>query len=60
MSKSPPRFETGREKKIASLPQVTDLTKEKRAENEVRMRAWQKRGIGIQNKTDTTSILALA
>ncbi len=28
--------------------------------HEVRMRAWQQRGLGIQNKTDTTAILALA
>jgi hypothetical protein len=28
--------------------------------HEVSMRAWQKRGLGIQNKTDTNAILALA
>jgi hypothetical protein len=28
--------------------------------HEARTREWQKRGLRIQNKTDTTSILALA
>ncbi len=40
--------------------QVTIDEEKSALRHEVRTRAWQKRVLGIQTKTDTTAILALA
>jgi hypothetical protein len=61
---SPVSVDELKKRKAGVLPQVTDLFEYRSVmgalRHEARMRAWQIRVVWIQNKTDTTSILALA